>query len=414
MKRPEILFHLRAKKASKKEFSNIYLRITVEKKRAELSINRKIKTERWDTYRQRMKGNREDAKELNHYLELMRSRVYAIHKKLIEDHEMISAAVIKDIMLGKAKKEKTLNEIILTHNQQVKERVGLDMSLGTYKKFETIHRIVKEFLQMVYGKEDLYLHQLNHEFVTLFDHHLRTHRKCNNNSTVKYIRLFKKITTIALNNDWMEKDPFRNFKMKLNEVKREFLTEAELESIVKKEMNIERLDLVRDIFVFSCYTGLAYVDVKNLSPNNIVLNMEGDRCISFERTKTKAETYVPLFHTPLEILKKYKDHPKAINTGKLLPILSNQKMNSYLKEIADICGIKKRISFHLARHTFATTVLLNNDVPYESVKIMLGHKDIKTTQHYAKVLNRKVNNDVRLLKEKLNPNKENPNMTIAK
>ena len=206
---------------------------------------------------------------------------------------------------------------------------------------------------------------------------------------------------IAYANDWIDKDPFFNWKAKLKVVDREFLSEEEIQNIIKKVLHIPRLDLVRDVFIFSCYTGLSYVDVKKLSKDNIVRGIDGDYWIKTKRAKTDSTSNIPILSNANVIIQKYKNHPDIVNTNKVIPILSNQRVNAYLKEIADLCGITKNLTFHLARHTFATTVTLTNGVPIESVSKMLGHKSLKTTQHYAKILDRKVSDDMAMLKDKL-------------
>lgn len=211
---------------------------------------------------------------------------------------------------------------------------------------------------------------------------------------------FKKIIRICIANGWLDKDPFVKYKAKLKEVERAFLSEEELQTILDKEFAKERLNQVKDIFLFSCFTGLAYSDVKKMSYENIATGIDGEKWLFINRTKTDTTSRVPLLPTALAVLDKYKEHPICRNQKKLLPVLSNQKMNSYLKEIADVCEIPKELTFHIARHTFATTVTLNNDVPIESVSKMLGHKNIRTTQHYAKLLDKKVSNDMQALRNK--------------
>ncbi|WP_317125957.1 site-specific integrase [Chryseobacterium bernardetii] len=191
-----------------------------------------------------------------------------------------------------------------------------------------------------------------------------------------------------------------NYHSKFNEVTRMFLNEQEIEVLFTKDFTNERLSLVRDIFLFSCFTGLAYIDTQKLTYQNINLGLDGSQWIYTKRQKTKTTSNIPILSQTEKIIKKYKNHPACLNSGKLLPILSNQKMNAYLKEIADLCGINKELTYHIARHTFATTVTLSNGVSIESVSKMLGHKSIKTTQHYAKILDSKVSEDMMLLKQK--------------
>jgi site-specific recombinase XerD len=207
---------------------------------------------------------------------------------------------------------------------------------------------------------------------------------------------------MAVRMEWIEKDPFSLFKAKFIKKEREFLSADELKTIEQRRFGIERLQQVKDIFVFSCYTGLAYIDVMRLTPNNIRKGIDGMNWIYTQREKTSTPVRVPILKKAQEIIDCYRNHPRSKVKGTLFPNFSNQKLNSYLKEIADLCGIKKNLTFHIARHTFATTVTLSNGVPIESVSKMLGHTDLRTTQIYAKVVEKKISDDMTLLQKKLN------------
>jgi integrase len=218
---------------------------------------------------------------------------------------------------------------------------------------------------------------------------------------MKYITCVKKMAIRALRNGWLQRDPFLGFNMALREVEREALTEEELHAMETKTFPAERLTQVRDIFLFSCFTGLAYADLQKLRRSEISTGIDGGKWIFTRRQKTDSSSRIPVLPMALDILQKYSDHPQCQIQDKVLPILSNQKMNAYLKEIADCCGISKSLTFHIARHTFATTITLSNGVPIETVSKMLGHRNLKTTQHYAKILDKKVSQDMLALKEKL-------------
>ena len=259
---------------------------------------------------------------------------------------------------------------------------------------------VENYIKKEYKAQDIPVNQVNHKFISGFEYYLKTERKCGHNSAIKYITNFKKIIRIAYANEWIKKDPFLNWKGTLRIVDREFLNQEEIQKMVDKEITNERLDLVKDIFLFCCYTGLAYADVKKLSSDDVVIGIDGNKWIKTNRTKTKTRSSIPILPTAEDILKKYSTHPQ-FTEKRLLPVLSNQKMNAYLKEIGDICEIHKNLTFHLARHTFATTVTLSNGVPIESVSKMLGHKNLQTTQHYAKILDRKVSDDMAALRERM-------------
>jgi site-specific recombinase XerD len=217
---------------------------------------------------------------------------------------------------------------------------------------------------------------------------------------VKYIKNFNKIIRICLKNDWLKKNPFVEYKPKIKEVIRVFLTEDEIQAIMNKEFRSDRLNQVKDVFLFSCFTGLAYIDVKNLRKTDISTIINGEKWIMTQRQKTDTPCNIPLLPPAEALINKYIDHPLCIANDTLLPIVSNQKTNDYLKEIAAMCDINKELTFHIARHTFATTVTLTNGVSIESVSKMLGHKNLKTTQHYAKILDKKVGDDMNLLRGK--------------
>jgi integrase len=218
---------------------------------------------------------------------------------------------------------------------------------------------------------------------------------------MKYLVYFKKIVLICVKNGWLARDPFFAFSMAKQEVDRRPLDEYELRAVEMKKFKNERLQKVRDIFLFCCYTGLSYVDVQKLKRSEIIDGFDGRKWLSIKRQKTDTPSKIPLLAVPLQILDRYSDHIQCISQDRLLPVMTNQRMNSYLKEIADVCGIERNITFHLARHTFATTVTLSNNVPIESVSKMLGHKDLRTTQHYAKIVDKKVSNDMEDLRLRL-------------
>lgn len=379
----------------------IYARITVNGKRAEISVKRSIHVDKWDNKKGAARGNGEYARSLNAYIDTVRNKLYEHHRRLIDKDEVITAQSVKSAYLNKGTGVKTLIEVFKYHNKQMKAMEGKEFAKATVDRYSTTLMHLEEFISTQYNLTDISLSKLNHQFITDLDFYLRTERKCNNNSTVKYIRNVRKVVNMAVDNDWLEKDPFVKYKGTVKPVEREFLTQEELAAIEEKEFAIERLAIVRDIFVFSCYTGYSYVEVQNLTPNNIVSGIDGETWIHTYREKTGTKSNVPLLPKALEIIEKYEDHPECKRAGKLLPIRTNQKMNAYLKEIADLCGLDKRLHYHVSRHTFATTVTLTNGVPIESVSSMLGHQNIRSTQVYARVVEKKVSADMLALKDKL-------------
>jgi site-specific recombinase XerD len=396
------IFYLRG--GAKNSLSPIYLRVTLRGKRAATSLRRKIYKEDWNSSAGRAKGNTEKAKILNRYLSKVENDLYISHQKLLEKGTKFTAQDLVDTFLGKDKKkedqERMLLDIFQEHNDRVNRLVGKDFAAGTAERYRTAKNHVGEYIEKEYKVSDIPVKEVNLKFITGFEYYLKTERNCAHNSAIKYVTNFKKIIRIALSNEWIAKDPFQNWKGKLKVVDREFLTEVELQALISKEIKNERLDLIKDIFTFSCFTGLSYAEVKKLSEKEVVIGIDGNKWIKTKRTKTKTRCSVPILPVAEAILEKYSSHPD-VSEKRLLPILSNQKTNAYIKEIADLCGINKNLTFHLARHTFATTVTLANGVPIESVSKMLGHKNLRTTQHYAKILDRKVGDDMAVLKERL-------------
>jgi site-specific recombinase XerD len=402
-----ILFYLQRNKATKDGKAPIYLRITVNGKRSQISIKRKISITKWNNEAGKVIGTTLEVKELNRYLNSLEHRVFKIQQKLLDDNRKITALLIKNIFTGNDENQKMLLKIFQDHNNQVEKLVGKDFAPGTLERYKTAKKHVQAFIKLEYKLADINVKDVNHKFIHGFEYYLKTERNCSHNTAIKYITNFKKIIRIAYANDWISKDPFYNWKARLKTIDREFLSKEEIQKLVEKELVIKRLDQVKDIFIFSCFTGLAYADVKKLAKNDIVIGIDGDRWIKTKRTKTNTRSNIPLLATAEAILEKYSEHPDVVQSQFLLPVLSNQKMNAYLKEIADVCEINKNLTFHLARHTFATTVTLTNGVPIESVSKMLGHKSLKTTQHYAKILDRKVSEDMQALKNKFLEQKTN-------
>ena len=404
-----ILFYAKKAKANVNGLVPIYTRITVNGKRIELSSNKFVEISKWSTEGGKMKGASIEARSINSYLDLLRMQIIDIQMELAHNKIPITTCNLKNKLLGIDEKQRMLIPIFLDHNNRIKELVGKEYAPGTLERYKTSLSHTIDFLQWKYNVSDIDISKIDHAFITDYEFFLRSVRNCANNTAVKYIKNFHKVIKICLDNEWITKNPFTNYKSKLKEVVREYLSEEEIQSIMNKEFKIERLSLVRDIFLFSCFTGLAYIDVKNLTENNISYGIDGEKWIFTHRQKTESPSKIPLLPIPKMLIERYSKHPQCSNQNRLLPILTNQRMNSYLKEIAAVCGIDKELTFHIARHTFATTVTLANGVPIESVSKMLGHKSIKTTQHYAKVLDRKVGDDMKLLKEKfrfLNKNQE--------
>lgn len=395
-----LLFYIKKSKADRNGKTNIYLRITMEGRRTEFSVHRKIPVDWWNSRSQTAMGNSAEAREINRFISFLKNKAYAIQQDFERENETYTVTDIRDVLLGKDKTRKMLLEIFQEHNDKVDSLIGKDFAAGTAERYRTCKKHVGDYIKHKYKKNDIPVQQVDHKFITGFEYYLKTTRKCAHNSAIKYITNFKKIIRIAHANDWIDKDPFLHWKAKLKIVDREFLTEEEIQKILGLNLKMERLDQVRDIFIFCCFTGLAYADVKKLKRTDIGKGVDGEEWIKTKRSKTDTRSNIPILPIARALIEKYQDNPVLIDKDLVLPVLSNQKMNAYIKEIATLAGITKNLTFHLARHTFATTVTLANGVPIESVSKMLGHTNLKTTQHYAKILDMKVSKDMAILRNK--------------
>lgn len=396
-----LLFFLKKPKNYVSGDMPIYIRITVDGDAKEMTTSRKCDPHLWNQKAEKAFGKTEQIKELNSHLIALQVKVFEARRLLIERSKKVTAEAIKNLLTGQGEKSRMILKIFERHNEQMSELVNLEFSPGTLERYKTSFQHTKSYIKWKYGIEDLEINKLNFEFISDYEFWLKSVRKCNHNSAIKYISNFKKIVNLCIRNGWLPKDPFLGFKMIKRDVERTALTEQELQILANKVFSTPRLAQVRDIFLFSCFTGLAYIDVKKLKRSEIAIGIDGEKWIFTNRQKTETPSRIPLLPTSIAIMEKYNNHPQCVNGDNVLPVLSNQKMNAYLKEISDVCNIKKNFTFHIARHTFATTVTLSNGVPIETVSKMLGHKNLKTTQHYAKILDRKVSDDMRALKQKL-------------
>jgi len=396
-----LLFFIRTSKLLKTGEASINLRVTVSGKSVEMAIGKNVMPKQWCSERGGVVGNNKEAKLINNYIDQVKSDFFELYRQFSYEGKKITAQSLKNAWLGiEEDDQKMIIEIFQEHNEHVKLLIGKDFAYATYQRYVTSLMHVQDFIKKKYKQKDLPLKALDYNFITGLELYLKTDRNCGHNTTAKYIKNFKKIVRIAIANAWIKSDPFANHKMPLKKIDRGFLNETEIDIIKRKDFGVERLNYVRDIFLFACYTGLAYSDLKKLSKKNLVPGKNGLLWIHTKRTKTDNECHIPLISAAKEILNKYSFHPYCIENDVLLPVYSNQKTNAYLKEIALICGIEKNLTSHLARHTFATTITLNNNVPIESVSKMLGHSSINMTKTYARLLDKKVESDMSALMNK--------------
>lgn len=389
-----VLFIIKKSKLLKNGEAPICMRITVNKRVAEVMIKRSIPVDLWNQKKECSKGKDRVATELNHYINTVRAKILHIHRELEIDNKTITADIIKDCFYGRDKVQRSLLEVYAEHNEKCRALIGKEYTESTVTKFDTSINRLKEYIRSCYHRDDMMLAELDGQFIRDFDFWLKTDKHCQNNSALKHLKNLKKVVRIALANDWIKKDPFYGIRFKQEEVNVEFLSREELDILMNKEFAIKRLEQVRDIFVFCCFTALAFVDVQQLSREHLIKDNNDALWIRKARQKTNQMCNIPVLSIPQRILGKYEDNAECIKKGVLLPVISNQRMNAYLKEIADLCGIAKRLTTHVARHTAATVVFLANDVSMENVSKILGHSNIRMTQHYARVLDSSIMRDM--------------------
>ncbi|WP_108424572.1 site-specific integrase [Flagellimonas amoyensis] len=379
----------------KEGLAPIYARITVDGKRAEISLKRVTQVTFWDTNAKKTTSRSTEGKQLNNYLDQVHAKLLACHKELSSDFELVTAQSIKSRFTGVDSKHKTLLQLVTYHN----ENTNGTLMPGTLKNYYTTENYLKLFLRRYHRTGDIYLRHIRYGFIIDFEQFLRKgpslqgSNPLNNNGVMKHLSRLKKLMNFALDLEWVDKNPFARYKLKMHKHESEFLEKHELETLKNAFVPEEGHRIARDVFVFSCYTGLSYIDVKKLKKGNVVRGVDGGFWLFLERTKTRYPLRIPLLEEAMEILDKFRDVPIVENNG-LLPVLTNQKMNSYIKEVAKRIGIDKKLTFHSARHTFATTVTLSNGVPIATVSKLLGHTKITTTQIYARVLEEKISADM--------------------
>ena len=396
----------------KNNVAPIYARISVDGKRTEFFIKREVHPNLWDQKAGKVKRSAKTAREINQYLEQVRSKLMNHYSEAILEGKVITGKNIKNRFFGiKEESVKTTNDLFEYHNTTCKTK----LNPNTYKLYLATQRLFQEFLNQKHKTESIAIQSVNYTLLVDFELYLRKRdgklagSKLCNNTAMKHLCRIRKMMNLAERIGWITSTPFKNFRLSYDKKDRGFLSSAQLQSLKEKEFSSQRLQAVKDLFIFSCYTGLAYIDLQNLTHENIIKGIDGQPWLSFFRHKTQTSVKLPLLSAAEKIIASFHDNPTLAGKPWLFPRISNQKMNAYLKEIADLCGIKERLTFHMARHTFATTVTLSNGVPIETVSKILGHSDIKTTQIYAKVIENKVADDMSNLRTRLdNPGNKSP------
>ncbi len=386
-----ILFVAQKGKCKSNGKAPILARVTVMGEMFHMATRLDVEPERWNGKEGRTLGKSGEDKYIDQMLDNYRAAIMNTYNELFFKGEVISATRLKSILTSQNPEIKRLLQLFDDFNEDYKKLVDKETTHRTYTRYLLTRRWLAKFITERWRVSDILITDVNPKFVNDFYIYLRTTDSQNgHNYHMKMVQRFRTVFKVAQDNGWVTTNPFGGFKIKFEDIHRDCLTGEELNTIMEKRLASERLEKIRDLFIFSCFTGLAYADVKDLKKSDLV-QYEGKTWIDGSRIKTGIEFDVPLLDIPMEILNKYADHSSR---GRLLDIPSNQKVNDYLKEIAAVCGIEKPLTYHVARHTFATTITLENGVALETVQKMLGHKSIRTTQIYAKMTKRRIGADM--------------------
>jgi site-specific recombinase XerD len=395
--------------------SPVLMMLSIDGRRAYISTGHKVQVSDWDSSNGKFIGGSAKIRTLNEFLDRMKYDVIRIYNELKSKDDDITVDILRSRLKGsEVKREKSLIEVCEIYNTNMEKLVGIEIEKDTFRRYGAFKTKLADFIQSKFKSKDILLSSLKYSFAIEYEQYLKTEVKLHQNTLVKYMQYLIRVVDFAVKYEWVEKNVLFGHKCPVKETKREYLTADELQRIMDKEIRVVRLQEVRDCFVFCCYTGYAYKDAANLTPDHIGTGINGSKWIYTSRQKNDNVSNVPLLDQAMEIIEKYADHPDCVSKNKLLPMKSNQKLNAYLKELADICEITKPMTMHIARHTFATTVLLSNGVSMEATSKMLGHSSLKTTQIYGKILETRVGSEMEMLKAKLSTSKKSDQKREAK
>lgn len=384
-----VLFWLFKSRQNKSGNAPIYLRITYQTKRKNIATGFYLRPERWDKSRQMVKGGLDDAKQINEYIIHTRNRLMELFNGMLKQQQVSLDGLVEQF-LGRDKKVSSLLSLVEEHNNDIKKRVGIDYAFSTYQKYDILNKKVAAFIAYKYPtRKDFELKELTLKFIAEFDYYLKSHDRNEQNTVTKYLKNLKRILSYGVLHEWIEINPFTNYKVTYKDVDRVYLTTDELMQIEQKTFANKRLELTKDLFLFQCYTGLAFTDMIQLNHSHITQGVDGNKWIISRRKKTGNRTAIPLIPKAIRILNRYTEEVSSPDLF-IFPRYAIQTFNSYLHEIADVCGITKSLTSHAGRRTFATTVALSNGISLETISKILGHSSTKITSIYAVVTDHKV------------------------
>ena len=386
----KILFYLKRDKVKKDGSVPLFCRITVDGKEVRFGMKCDINPKYWDVKTSKAIGRTADAAKINTLIDNTKSALYNVYRELQERDNYVTAEKIRNLFLGIEQKSQTLLGLFDSHNEERKLQIGINLTRNTYRRYCITRRYIVAFLLYQYNLTDIPVKELNRQFIADFDMYLTTQYDLARNYIVSLLSSLKHVMHVAVSKEWIVRNPFSEHKLQPEKVERGYLTQSEIEMLIDCQFQTKQLERARDIFIFCVFTGLAFADVKNMKAENIRTSIEGNKWIMGKRLKTNVEYNIPLMNIPRAILEKYKDNAK---NGLMLPVFALSDYNKHLKKVAAQCGITKRMTSHLARHTFAT-LALTKGVSIESVSKMLGHTNIATTQIYARITNKKIGTEM--------------------
>ena len=395
-----IIFYLKRQVVKKDGTVPVMGRITVDGTQAQFSCKTTANPDLWDTKGGRMLGKSMQALEVNRKLDKMRVSISKHYQEIMDRDNFVTADKVKNAFLGLEYRCHTLMKVYSQSRDEMEKQYKAGMkSLSTYTKYRIGCAYVGEFLQAHYHVKDIALKELSLPFITDYETFLRTDKHLKINSAMVFVRNLRAMVFRAIDNEWLVKDPFRRYEYKEEETTREFLSKEEIHLLMEAPITRKKMSMVRDLFLFCCFTGLAFIDLYNLKEENIKEFFDEGEWIVIHRQKTGTEANIKLLDYPKQIMEKYRG---LCEDGRVFPVPNYQSCMDSLKRLGKKCGITKPLSWHMSRHSFATSVCLSNGVPIETVSSMLGHKDIKTTQVYAKITKEKLSKDVEKLSQQIN------------
>jgi integrase len=398
----KLSFWIRPSEQTSKNQAPVYLRIQFNGNRTEYSVGISVSPKEWDKEKQQVKGRSEMSDALNGKLKAVRARALTIYNELLLKGEPFFPLTIKEKLTNGFTKAVTFNEAI---NEYIEKLIALKdstYSQATINKYLNTQKRVSEYVLKRYSRNQIYLHELNYDFIDGFETFLKREFKHGNNTIAKHYQRISRIVRQSIKKGQLNRYPFDDYTIKVEKAEIHYLTLEEVKKIESKKFDIPRMEIIRKLFLLSCYSGLAFKEMENLRPEHMVTSDGKVYWISMHRQKTKKTYKIALLPQAVALINELSSLKKNIPVGKLLPMISNQKYNSYLKELADHCGIPKRLTSHIGRKTFSIGIALRSSVSIELLSALLGHSNIRVTaEYYSKVTEEIMIEGVKNLAEQL-------------